>query len=171
MSRIWNPALSRFAVVLLALFVAACSSSGTLQRMQTSDVPIKPNSVASLEVTSASDSASLEAAEELRSRLFGSLVSQGLFEQVVPPSKPADYQLKIALSGVSEVSQGARIFFGALAGSNRLSANVKLQDATDQSVVRAFVVGGESAAHPLSSENGMADAIREASSRIIQALR
>lgn len=171
MGRMWKPALCRSGVVLLALFVAACSSSGTLQRMQSSDVPIRANSVAALEVTSASDSDSLEAAEELRSRLFGSLVSQGLFEQVVPPSKPADYELTIALSGVSEVSQGARIFFGALAGSNKLSANVKLQDATDQSVVRSFVVGGESAAHPLSSENGMSDAIREASSRIIQALR
>jgi len=171
MGRILNPALSRLSVVLLALFVAACSSSGTLQQLQSSDVPIRANSVAMLNVTSAGDSESLEAAEELRSRLFGSLVSQGVFEQVVPPTKPADYELTVALSGISEVSQGARIFFGALAGSNKLTADVKLRDTTTQSVVRSFIVGGESAAHPLSSENDMDDAIREASSRIIQALR
>ncbi|WP_422006057.1 DUF4410 domain-containing protein [Pyruvatibacter mobilis] len=166
-----KPAILRLGILFLALFVAACSSSGTLQKVQSSGVSIKPNSVAALNVTSPSDADSLEAAEELRSRLFGSLVSQGLFEQVVPPSKPADYELTVALSGISEVSQGARIFFGVLAGSNKLTADVKLRDSTDDSVVRAFVVGGESAAHPLSSENDMGDAIREASSRIIQALR
>ncbi len=166
-----SKSILRAGIVLLSLTVAACSSSGTLQRTQSSNEPIRSNSVAALTVTSASDTESLEAAEELRSRLFGSLVSQGLFDQVVPPSKPADYELSVALSGISEVSQGARIFLGVLAGSNKLSANVKLVDKTDDSVTRAFIVGGESASHPMSSENGMGDAIREASSKIVQALR
>ncbi|WOF72725.1 DUF4410 domain-containing protein [Parvibaculaceae bacterium PLY_AMNH_Bact1] len=166
-----SKSILRAGIVLLSLTVAACSSSGTLQRTQSSNEPIRSNSVAALTVTSASDTESLEAAEELRSRLFGSLVSQGLFDQVVPPSKPADYELSVALSGISEVSQGARIFLGVLAGSNKLSANVKLVDKADGSVTRAFIVGGESASHPMSSENGMGDAIREASSKIVQALR
>jgi Domain of unknown function (DUF4410) len=166
-----NKSIFRAGAVLLMLAVAACSSSGTLQRTQSTNEQVRPNSVASLTVTSPSDSESLEAAEELRSRLFGSLVSQGLFDQVVPPSKPSDYELTVALSGISEVSQGARIFLGVLAGSNKLSANVKLVDKTDSSVARAFIVGGESASHPMSSENDMGDAIREASSKIVQALR
>jgi len=163
--------LFRTGVLLSALVLAACSSTGTLQQTQSNNQQIRPNSVAALSVTSPGDSESLEAAEEIRSRLFGQLVSQGLFDQIVPPSKPADYELSVALSGISEVSQGARIFLGVLAGSNSLSANVKLVDKADGSIARAFVVGGESASHPMSSENGMGDAIREASSKIVQALR
>ncbi len=60
---------------------------------------------------------------------------------------------------------------GVPAGSNELKAAVTLNDAATKAVVTVFDVSGESAAHPLSSENGMDDAIREAATKIVSALQ
>ena len=75
------------------------------------------------------------------------------------------------LLAANEVSQGARIFFGVLAGSNTLQASVDVFDNETNRKVSSFIASGESASHPLSSENDMDDAIRELVSQIIIALQ
>jgi hypothetical protein len=153
------------------LLLAACSSSGTLAVSTPKDEPIPAGKVVALNITSAEDEDSRDAAERLKNDLFGRLVSEGVFKQVVQAGQPADYRMTVALSGVEHVSQTARIFFGVLAGSNELTADVTLVHATNGAVVEKFKVTGESASHPLSSENGIEDAIREAATKTVQALK
>jgi hypothetical protein len=58
-----------------------------------------------------------------------------------------------------------------MAGSNSLNAAVTLYDQATNTVVTAFDVVGESASHPLSTESGLDDAVREAVSEIMLALQ
>jgi hypothetical protein len=158
-------------VCCLLLFAAACSSSGTMKMKTAKSAAIPPGHTVALDVTSAADEDSRNAAHQMRVELFGRLVAEGVFREVVAVGEPADYRMNVALGGVEEVSQGARIFFGVMAGSNELKAAVSLREAATNALVTEFDVTGESAAHPLSSESGMEDAIREAATRIITALR
>ena len=158
-------------VCCLLLFTAACSSSGELKMKTAKSASIPPGRSVALDVTSAGDEDSRNAAHRMRIELFGRLVAEGVFRQVVAAAEPADYRMEVALGGVDEVSQGARIFFGVMAGANELTAAVSLRDTATDAVVTAFDVAGESAAHPLSSESGMDAAIREAATRIIAALQ
>lgn len=158
------------ALLIFTSAIYGCSSSGKILQHDTIGESIRTDSIVALDMKTSADSDSQEAMEEMRARLFGLLVSQGIFAQVVAPTKPADYRMEVILSGVDEVSQGARIFFGVLAGSNEITAHVKLTDLIDGRQVASMVVSGESASHPMSSENDMEDAIREVTSRIIQSL-
>jgi hypothetical protein len=160
-----------FALCCLLLLTAACSSSGTLAMKTPKAAAIPAGRSVALDVTSAADEDSRDAAHRMRVELFGRLVAEGVFREVVAAGEPADYRMQVALGAVDEVSQGARIFFGVMAGSNELTAAVTLKDAATDAVVTAFDVSGESASHPLSSESGMDDAIREAASNIIRALQ
>jgi hypothetical protein len=153
------------------LLLGGCNSSGTLAVSTPKAEPIPVGKVVALSVTSAEDEDSRDAAGRLQNDLFGRLVTEGVFKQVVQAGQPADYRMTVALSGVEKVSQAARIFFGVLAGSNELTADVTLVSATSGAVVERFKVTGESASHPLSSENGIEDAIREAATKTVQALK
>ena len=155
----------------LLLLAAACSSSGTLKMKTAKSAAIPPGHSVALDVTSAADEDSRDAAHRMRVELFGRRVAEGVFRQVVAVGEPADYRMEVALGGVEEVSQGARIFFGVMAGSNDLKAAVSLREAAADALITAFDVSGESAAHPLSSESGMEDAIREAATKIVTALQ
>jgi hypothetical protein len=163
--------LSKSFALCCLLLTAACSSSGTLEMKTPKAAAIPPGHSVALDVTAAADEDSRNAAHRMRVELFGRLVAEGVFRQVVAAGEPADYRMQVALGEVEEVSQGARIFLGVMAGSNELTAAVTLKDAATDAVVTAFDVSGESAAHPLSSENGMDDAVREAASNIIRALQ
>ncbi len=164
--------LFKFVPTFLALIiVVACSSSGTLQVSQPKTSAIPPGKIVGLKVTSASDEESREVAHRLSGELFGRLVSEGIFQQVVQAQQPAHYTLNVQVGDVQEVSQGARIFFGVFAGANTLRATVTLYDREPRQLVTAFDVEAESASHPLSSEAGIEDAVREAATKIIFALR
>ena len=154
-----------------ALLVSACSSSGTLTLKTPKDGSIPQGKVVALKVQAPADQDSQDAANRMRDDLFGRLVAEGVFKQVVQADQPADYRLTMNLSGVEEVSQTARIFLGVLAGSNELKADVTLTDAKSGATVEAFQVTGASASHPLSSQNGIEDAVREAAVKTVQALR
>jgi hypothetical protein len=54
-----------------------------------------------------------------------------------------------------------------LAGRNELAVQVDISDTTSHALLVSFTAKGESASHPLSSENDMDDAIREAVDEII----
>jgi hypothetical protein len=59
-----------------------------------------------------------EVATRIRERLFGRLVSDGIFKAVVHASEPADYRMDVKVRGAREVSTGARIMLGAMIGPN-----------------------------------------------------
>jgi hypothetical protein len=157
--------------LVLLVLASACSSSGTLAVKTPKAGSLPPGKVVALTVQAPADSDSQDAANRMRNDLFGRLVAEGVFKQVVQPGQPADYQMTMSLSGVEEVSQTARIFLGVFAGSNELKADVTLVDTNRAVTVEAFQVTGQSASHPLSSQNGIEDAVREAAVKTVQALR
>jgi hypothetical protein len=166
-------------LMCLLIWVNACSSSGSIQIAKQKTVAIPSGSTVSLLVTAAlSDEADDDAREDanevvhrLKSQLFGRLVSEAVFKQVLQPGEQANYRMDVTVLNAEEVSQGARIMLGVLAGSNKLTASVSLYDQLTDNLITAFEVGGESASHPFSSESDIDDAIREAVDEIILALR
>ena len=120
----------------LVVWLSACSSSGSIQVMQPKTAAIPPGSTVSLSVTTAlpedADKDAREDASEvshrLKSQLFGRLMSEAVFKQVLQPGERADYRMDVRVLNAEEVSQGARIFFGVLAGSNKLTILVSLYD-------------------------------------------
>ena len=168
-----------FGLLCVLILVNACSSSGSIQIAKQKTATIPPGSTVSLSVTVAlPDDADDDAREDanevthrLKSQLFGRLMSEAVFKQVLQPGERANYRMDVKLLIAVEVSQGARIFLGVLAGSNKLTASVSLYDQSADDLITSFEVGGESASHPLSAENDIGDAIREAVDEIILALR
>lgn len=166
-------------ILCLLLWLGACTSSGSVQMTHAKTSPIPSGSTVALEVVAnlsddADGDARADASEtihRLKARLFGRLVSEAIFRQVLQPGEEADYNMNVTLLNAEEISQSARILFGALAGSNTLSARVTLHNAESDELVTEFEVGGESASHPFSSENDLDDAVREAVDEIIMALR
>ena len=113
----------------------------------------------------------LEAVRRLRGQLFGRLVSEGVFGRVVQEGEAARYDVRARLLTAAQVSQTARILFGVLAGRNELAVQVEVFDSASRALLVSFTAKGESASHPLSSENDMDDAIREAVNEIIIELK
>lgn len=163
------------AALLLAGSLTACSAAAKVQMTQPKSAAIPSQSVVALEVVPGGNEAGDEDTEavlqKLRSSLFGGLVANGLFKQVVQPAETADYKMQITVNGVRTVSQGARIFLGVLAGENEFSARCLVTNFDTGDKVTDFTVTGESAAHPLSSENDMDDAINKVVEKIIASLR
>ena len=191
---------SLVALGLILLIVAACSSSGKLEMKQAKSRSIPPGKTVTLVIESEPVNASRanpsntqrednpdggESQEEnkenkensvrmiqrLRTELFGRLVSEAVFKHVLHPQEKGDYLMVVQVLDTEEVSQGARIFFGVLAGSNKLRCSIRLVDQATNRLITEFNVEGESASHPLSSENGLDDAVREVVSKAIIALR
>ena len=168
-----------FGLLCLVIFLNACSSSGSTQMVKQKSAPIPPGSTVSLSVKATlPNDADADAREDsakvthrLRSQLFCRLVSEAVFKQVLQPGEQADYRMDVMLQKAEEVSQGARVLLGALAGSNSLTVSVTLHEEPSDVLVTAFEVAGESAAHPLSSEDDLDDAIREAVDEIVLALQ
>jgi hypothetical protein len=158
------------AAIICAL-VAGCSSSAKMTVQQPKTEIISSQSTVALDVTAPGDEDSREVAQNVRAALFGRLVSEGLFKQVLAKDQAADYRMTVALSNVDVVSQGARIFLGVFAGSNDLTADVTVTKAVATADLARFQVVGASAAHPLSSENDMDDAIKELVTKIVEGLR
>jgi hypothetical protein len=163
----------RYAVLaaLLGVLVGGCSSSAKMTMQQPKTETISSRSTVALDVTAPADEDSREVAQNVRAALFGRLVSEGLFTQVLARDQVADYRMVVALSKVDVVSQGARIFFGVLAGDNDLTADVTVSKSDAADPLTRFQVVGASASHPLSSENDMDDAIKELVTKIVEALR
>jgi hypothetical protein len=165
--------------LLSVLAVSACNSAGKLEMAHASPDAIPPGKSVALWVrptladgaSKEAREAASEAADRLRSELFGRLMSEGIFSQVFQPGEPADYRMDVSVTQADEVSQTARFWFGPLAGRNSLTAAVALYDDITGALTTEFKVAGESASVPTSSRNDIEDAVREAASKIILALK
>jgi uncharacterized protein DUF4410 len=112
-----------------------------------------------------------EAADRLKTELFGRLVSEGIFNYVFQSGEPADYRMNVSVTQAEEISQTARFWLGTFAGRNSLTAAVALYDELTGNLVTDFKVLGQSASLPASSRNDIEDAVREAANKIIIALK
>ncbi len=170
----------KLLIALVGVFIlSACSSSGTMQFSKGKSETIPPGKSVMLSVAPAlsadnkknSAEEVTEITQRLKSALFGRLVSEGVFRQVYHVGESADYRMDVEITEASEVSQGARIFLGVLAGSNKLTASVSVYNQSTGMNISSFKVKGKSASHPFSTESGLDDAVREAATKIIMALR
>jgi hypothetical protein len=162
--------------VIVSLFViSGCSSKGELKEQRPLDTRIDHRAVASLSVQPdekvEKTEAVMKAVQRLQGRLYDRLVSEGVFGRVVQAGEASQYDVRVRLLVATEVSQGARILFGVLAGANELAALVDVFDTASRAPLVSFTAKGKSASHPLSSENEMDDAIREAVGEIILELK
>jgi len=111
-----------------------------------------------------------ESIQQLKNELYGRLVSDRVFKQVVNYEEDAKYKLNVSLVSADKVSQSARMIFGVLAGSNEIKAQVDLINIDTGKELTQFTVSGKSASHPMSSENDMDAAIKEITDKIIAGL-
>ncbi|MFD2206410.1 DUF4410 domain-containing protein [Kiloniella antarctica] len=162
--------------LFLSLFVFGCSSSGKLTQTSALTSEIDHTATIVLSVSTNKDvsedqaKAAEDFANRLQDRLFGKLVSREVFTGVNQDRTSAKYTLDVHVSGAKKVPTAARIFFGVLAGSNNVTAEVILKEIKTGETITSFQAEGKSAAHPFSSESGADDAIREVSEQIVTGL-
>lgn len=160
--------------VLLMLLITGCSSSGTMnirQKMSQSIVPGKSVAVA-VEITPSrqTDPDCQEVQTRLRERLFGRLLSEGIFKTVVRAPEPADYRLDVMITDARKVSGASRVMLGMMAGANFAEVDVRLLGQSNE-LITYYSVNGESAVHPLATEVSLDDAVREAVNNLVQGLK
>ncbi len=175
-----NEWIQYFCTGLTILFLTACTSSGEIRIDQPKQNKMSPDSTVALSVSPPEDidqekkfnkEEVEDATRRLQNELFGRLISEGVFKQVFHQGEAADYDMEVSILSADEVSQAARFWFGILAGPNTIAANVALYNQKAKSLVTSFYVAGESAIHPLSSENDIDDAIEELVDKIIFGLQ
>lgn len=166
--------IRNFAPVLLITLLAACSSSSELKVTKARSEAIRPNATVALSVQATENSGNPEhvqkGVQQVRGNLYSSLPASGHFSQVVPEGQPADYNMEVGVNNVRLVSGSARFWGGAFAGSNVVTGSVKLIDRSNGLEVASFTATGQSASHPISSESGFDDAVREFAYQINEAL-
>ena len=162
-------------VLLSAMFLAACSSSGTFTMKQELIEPINNQKTVSIWVKSdkvpeGEKEDAKKACSSLQEKLYARLVSEGLFKSSVIYPNKGDYSLEVEVLGVRLVSNTARLWLGIMAGASGIEANVLLRDETGK-VVTEFHADGSSATHPMSSESGSDNAVNELATEIAQAIK
>ena len=162
-------------VFLSAMFLAACSSSGTFTMKQELIEPINNQKTVSIWVKSdkipeSEKEDAKKACSSLQEKLYARLVSGGSFKSSVIYPNKGDYSLEVDVLGVRLVSNAARLWLGIMAGASGIEANVLLRDETGK-VLTEFHADGSSATHPMSSESGSDNAVNELATEITQAIK
>ena len=103
---------------------------------------------------------------DLRAATLSQLQASGRFSKVTVVPEPTDLIMTVDIDKYAKVTVGERILVGVFAGRNRIGANVKIAQASTNAVIKSYEANGESAAHPLSSESGISDAMREAAKQV-----
>jgi uncharacterized protein DUF4410 len=162
-------------VFLSAMFLTACSSSGTFTMKQELIEAVNNQKTVSIWVKSDKVSESekedaKKACSSLQEKLYARLVTEGLFKSSVVYPNKGDYSLEVDVLGVRLVSNAARLWLGVMAGASGIEANVLLRDESGK-VLTEFHADGSSATHPMSSESGADNAVNEIATEIAQAIK
>ncbi len=156
--------------MLLLIGLAGCTAEGAYKTTGPT-APLQPSYDSVKVVINASAPQSPEIVPDLRSAIVGQLISMGRFRRVVGENEPADLVVKLDIINYQRVTVVDRLLVGVFAGRNRITCNVSVTDGKNGTVIRAFEAAGASAAHPLSSEAGYADALREVAKQTALGLR
>lgn len=134
--------MNRLLILAVALLLSACAASGSIQ--VTSSVPASIDSAKSGAVDVATSVAGkTETADALQKAIISQLLSKNVFKSVTATDQ-SDYLLKVNVVDVKEVSQGARIMLGALAGKAGITAQVDVLDRRNGTVTGSMVAKGQS---------------------------
>ena len=150
----------------LSCFLAACSSGGDIKVLSSApatNLPAQP-SVRLIVNAVAPDSG--EVLADVRAAVLGQLEATGHYSRVSVGPEPSDLVITVDIIKYAKVTTGERILVGALAGRNRVGTNVKIVQSATSVTIKSFEANGESASHPLSSESGFSDAVREVAKQI-----
>ena len=171
--------ITRLSFLPLALSIlGACAthfSSGHITILQPLTARIDNNAVAIVTVTPLEKLGPLDkdvrqAIHRLQDRLFGQLVSDGVFKQVLHETEHAKYYVRVRVTKARAVAASARFWLGGIAGSNELKVLVEVFEQPSNHPILEFAVHGESATESLVSEGDMDAAIMEIVDRIILVL-
>ena len=154
---------------MLCLALAGYEATGTTTVSLAKAEAIPSGHSITLEVLG--DGAHPEVVQDLRARLFGSLLAEGLFSDVVPALGEADYRLTVALTDMTVISGGERMIVGVLAPGDGFRADVRLVESASDRTITEYNVETEAASDPRSPEAGIDVALRKATARIIAGLR
>jgi hypothetical protein len=163
--------LALLLIVQFSLSSCAATARGTLQPLTAPQGQIEAGNSVALRIVSDSSEVGKDVAARLRERLFGALVAEGLFKQVLPGSEAAEYVLEVTLADTKQVSTASRIWLGSMGGRNRAMATVRLTKTGTTEPVRSFTSTAESAAHPGSADSSMDAAVRLLAQQILKGLR
>jgi len=128
-------------VGLMAGFLSACAASGSIQTTSTAPV-VDSNQSASVDVQSVLPDKA-DSAQALRNAIASQLVNKKAFRSITDSSS-SDYLLRVTVTNVSEVSQGARILLGALAGQASISASCEVVDRKQDKVIGSMTTNAKS---------------------------
>jgi hypothetical protein len=157
----------KFAFVFgLGCLLAACSSGGDIKVLSSTPATNLPAQPSVRLVVNAVAKDSGDVLPDLRAAILGQLLSNGRYSKVSVGPEPSDLIITVDIVKYAKVSTAERILAGALAGRNRVGTNVKIVQPSTNVTVKSFEANGESASHPLSSESGLSDAVREVAKQI-----
>lgn len=130
------------AVLLMAGLVSACAASGSVQTLSAQAPAVDSSKAGAVEVSTALPDKA-DSADALKRAIVSQLVNKKVFKSVTDIDA-SDYLLRVSVVEVNEVSQGARIMFGALAGQAAITANVEVYDRKQGRVLSSIVAKGAS---------------------------
>ena len=161
--------------LLVVVALGACSSSGQVQVTKAKTETIRPGASVALAVNAAEGIGDADEVQQglkdVRTNLYASLPASGVFSQVVAEGQQADYAMDVDVTNVRQVSGAARVIGGVLSGSNIVSGDVVLTDASNGLEVTSFSATGESASHPFSGESSFDSAVKEFSNQVTETLQ
>ena len=157
------PKLNLYSALLLCFLLAGCASSGTFTPISSTTEPIDSNSAAYVVVTAPQDRL-LEA--ELAGKIKILLEASRVFQSVTHSNQDSKYELFVQILDINKVSMVAKLMLGVFAGSDSVSGMVTLKEVSTNNVIRRFSVEAKGAAHIMSEEHGMSEALSELANQI-----
>lgn len=128
--------------VLASAFLSACAASGSIKTTSDSAPAVDSGRSGAVSVVTSMKDRD-DSVVAFRNAIVTQLVNKRVF-QSVSDMEQSDYVVRVNVVDLSEVSQGARIFFGALAGQASVTANVEIYDRRQDRVISAMVAQGTS---------------------------
>jgi hypothetical protein len=161
--------IARMMFLCSLILLAGCSSDGRHRQIGTGSALQDSYESVKL-VISPTAANSTEIVPDLRSSVVGQLLSTGRFRRLAAANEDADVVVTVEITDYQRVTVAERVLVGALAGRNRIATKVTITDGRSGERIRGFEASGRSAAHPLSSEGGYSDALREVSKQLMLGL-
>ncbi len=156
-----------FAGLAIAVFLAGCSAEGQLSMQSSAPATNLPPNPSLRLIVNAVAPNSTDQLLDIRAAIFSQLSATGQYGKVVLDNEPTDLVMKVDITKYAKVTVAERLLVGAFAGRNRVGGEVTITQTATNTVLKSYEADGSSAAHPLSSESGLSDAVREMAKQVV----
>lgn len=158
--------VQRVMSVGMVVLLAACSSGGNVKMLSSTAATGLPAHPSVRLIVNPVDKDSSDVVTDVSAAILGQLQATGRYSKVVVNAEPTDLLMTVDIVKYSKVTVGERLLVGVFAGRNRINTQVTIVQSGTNATLRSYEADGESAAHPLSSESGVSDAVREAAKQV-----